>query len=80
MVFDPYRHIDDQGQWITDKGNFYPFGAGRRTCAGEPLAKMELFMFLSWMLHKFTFVPEEGQKAPSLKPRRALVQFPSLTR
>ena len=77
MVFDPYRHIDDQGQWITDKGNFYPFGAGRRTCAGEPLAKMELFMFLSWMLHKFTFVPEEGQKAPSLKPRRALVQFPS---
>ena len=76
-VFDPYRHIDEQGNWITDKGNFYPFGAGRRSCAGEPLAKMELFIFLSWMLHKFTFEPEDGQNPPQLKPCRAFVQFPA---
>jgi len=76
-VFDPYRHIDEQGNWITDKGNFYPFGAGRRSCAGEPLAKMQLFIFLSWMLHKFTFEPEDGKNPPQLKPCRGFVQFPA---
>ena len=76
-VFNPYRHIDKQGKLITDKGNFFPFGAGRRTCAGEPFAKMELFVFLSRMLHKFTFVPEEGQDPLQLKPLISLVQYPA---
>ena len=76
-VFNPYRHIDEQGKLITGKGNFFPFGAGRRTCAGEPLAKMELFMFLSWLLHKFTIQPEEDQDPPQLKPLRAFVQYPT---
>ena len=76
-VFNPYRHVDEQGKLITDKGNFFPFGARRRTCAGEPLAKMELFMFLSWMLHKFTFEPAEGQNPLQLKPLRSLVQYPA---
>ena len=66
-VFNPYRHIDDDGKLITNQGNLYPFGAGRRVCAGEPLAKVELFLFLSWMLQKFTFMAEEDGRPPSLK-------------
>ena len=46
-VFNPYRHIDADGKLITNQGNFYPFGAGRRVCAGESLAKVELFLFVS---------------------------------
>jgi len=66
-VFNPYRHIDDDGKLITNQGNLYPFGAGRRVCAGEPLAKVELFLFLSWILQKFTFMAEEDGHPPSLK-------------
>ena len=61
-VFDPHRHIDENGRLNTNQGNFYPFGAGRRVCAGEPLAKVEVFLFLGWMLHRFKF--EAGDEGP----------------
>lgn len=74
-VFDPYRHLDQHGELVTHhKGNFYPFGAGHRGCAGEPLAKVEMFLFVSWLLHKFTFVAEDHHP-PNLKG--AFIQFPS---
>lgn len=76
-LFNPYRHIDKEGNLITNQGNFYPFGAGRRVCPGETLAKMEMYMFLSWMLHKFTFLPEEGQEPPQIKHLRAITQYPA---
>ena len=40
--FNPHRHIDADGQLITNSGNFLPFSAGRRVCAGESLAKVSL--------------------------------------
>ena len=58
-VFNPYRRIDKDSRLITNQGNFYPFRAGRRVCAGESLAKVELFLFVSWLLYYFTFSPEE---------------------
>ena len=73
-VFNPYRHIDTDGKLITNQSNFYPFGAGRRVCAGESLAKVELFLFVSWLLHHFTFVAEDGHP-PKLKA--ATIQFPT---
>lgn len=76
-MFNPYRHIDENGKLITNQGNFYPFGAGRRVCAGEPLAKIELFLFLSWMFQKFSIVAEEEGHPPSLKREFSGTQFPS---
>ena len=58
-VFNPYRHSDENSNLITNQGNFYPFGAGRCFCAGEPLGKVKLFLFLSWMLQKFAFMAEK---------------------
>ena len=75
-VFNPYRHIDDDSKLVTNQGNFYPFGAGRRVCAGEALARVELFLFVSWMLRKFTFVSEEDSFPPELKGVFSGTQFP----
>ena len=75
-LFNPYRHIDEDGKLITNQGNFFPFGAGRRVCAGEALAKVELFLFLSWMLQKFTFVADEDGHPPSLNGIFNIIQFP----
>ena len=72
--FNPYRHIGEDGSLITNQPNFYPFGAGRRACAGEALAKVELFLFASWMLQKFTFVGKDD-RGPYAKG--AFIQFPS---
>ena len=72
-VFNPYRHIDADGKLITNQGNFYPFGAGRRVCAGEPLAKVELFLFSSWLLQSFTFLPADGHPP---KSKASIIQFP----
>lgn len=76
-LFNPCRHLDEENNLITNQGNFYPFGAGRRVCPGETLAKLEMFVFLSWMLHKFTFLPEEGQEPPEIRHRRAITQYPA---
>ena len=73
-VFNPYRHIGTDGKLVTNQGNFYPFGAGRRVCAGEALAKVELFLLVSWLLHVFTFVPEEGHPP---KEKGSFIQFPT---
>ena len=72
-VFNPYRHIGTDGQLIAKPSNFFPFGAGRRVCAGESLGRVELFLFVSWLLQTFTFVAEEGFR---LEVKGALVQFP----
>lgn len=76
-LFNPYRHLGKDGNLITNQGNFYPFGAGRRVCPGETLAKLEMFVLLSWMLHKFTFLPEEGKGPPTITHRRAITQYPA---
>ena len=72
-VFNPYRHIDENGKLIANPDNFYPFGAGRRVCAGEALAKIELFLITAILFHRFTFVAEEGYQ---LQMKGATVQFP----
>ncbi|XP_001635335.2 steroid 17-alpha-hydroxylase/17,20 lyase [Nematostella vectensis] len=74
--FNPHRHLTDKGELITSQGNFLPFSAGRRVCAGESLAKVELFLFLSWMLHKFRFVGEEGKPPPTMEVNSGFTQSP----
>ncbi|XP_074626391.1 steroid 17-alpha-hydroxylase/17,20 lyase-like isoform X2 [Acropora palmata] len=76
-VFNPYRHLDKEGQLIIPQRNFYPFGAGRRVCAGEALAKVELFLFVSWLFQNFTFVAERDGHPPSLKGILSITQFPA---
>ncbi|XP_035829009.1 cytochrome P450 1A5-like [Aplysia californica] len=52
--FDPSRFLDVSGS-VIDKAKadfFLPFGAGRRKCPGEQLARMELFMFFARLLQK----------------------------
>ena len=52
--FNPHRHIDADGQLITNSGNFLPFSAGRRVCAGEALAKVRKFFLFARECIEFT--------------------------
>ena len=45
------------------------FGAGRRVCTGETLAKNRIFLFIACLLQKFKFLPVKGEKVPNHDPR-----------
>uniref|UniRef100_A0A8C5MSI0 Cytochrome P450 n=1 Tax=Leptobrachium leishanense TaxID=445787 RepID=A0A8C5MSI0_9ANUR len=52
--FNPNNFLDAEGNFVK-KDALLAFSAGRRVCAGETLARMELFIFFTMLLQKFTF-------------------------
>lgn len=59
------RFLDEDGNRIySPSPSFLPFGAGIRVCLGETLAKMELFLFIAWILQKFSLSVPEGDTLP----------------
>ncbi|KAM8952373.1 cytochrome P450 2K1-like isoform 2-T2 [Pelodytes ibericus] len=60
--FYPQHFLDSKGNFVKNEA-FLPFAAGRRSCAGENLAKMELFMFFTRLMQSFTFQPRPGVEA-----------------
>ncbi|XP_063794657.1 cytochrome P450 2G1-like [Pseudophryne corroboree] len=66
-MFSPERFLDDQG--ALKKGlAVLPFSAGRRQCPGEGLARMELFLFLTILLQKFTLTTPVSPEDLDLTP------------
>uniref|UniRef100_A0A8C5P9H1 Uncharacterized protein n=1 Tax=Leptobrachium leishanense TaxID=445787 RepID=A0A8C5P9H1_9ANUR len=57
--FYPQHFLDANGKFVKNEA-FIPFSAGRRSCAGENLAKVELFLFFTRLMQKFTFQPPPG--------------------
>ncbi|XP_072272884.1 cytochrome P450 2W1-like [Pyxicephalus adspersus] len=63
--FNPNHFLDADGKFLK-RDEFFAFSKGRRVCVGESLARMELFLFITGMLQKFTFTPPPGVSRESL--------------
>ena len=72
--FKPERFIKDEK--ISVPEYFVPFGAGRRSCIGEQLARKELFLIFANVLSKYTLELPAGAKLPSLELMQAVVLYP----
>ncbi|GBM84823.1 Cytochrome P450 2F3 [Araneus ventricosus] len=66
--FDPTRFLSADGKKMKQEGPF-PFGIGKRACAGESLAHMEVFLIIASVVQNFTVYPGGGLEMLKLVPR-----------
>jgi methyl farnesoate epoxidase/farnesoate epoxidase len=62
-VFRPERFLDADGRFIKDEW-MIQFGAGKRVCLGEILARNMLFLIFSTLMQEFTFRIPKGDPDP----------------
>lgn len=74
-AFRPARFLSSEGK-ICKPEYFMPFGVGRRMCLGDVLARMELFLFFSSLMHTFDLRLPEGASLPSLQGNAGITISP----
>ncbi|KAM9385849.1 LOW QUALITY PROTEIN: uncharacterized protein KZ484_007428 [Pholidichthys leucotaenia] len=74
VSFNPQHFLDQDGNFRRREA-FMPFSAGKRVCLGEQLARMELFLFFTAFLQRFTFTAADGEK-PSLEFKLGATRCP----
>ncbi|XP_034556766.1 cytochrome P450 2F5-like [Notolabrus celidotus] len=65
--FNPQHFLDCNGNFKKNPA-FMPFSAGKRSCVGESLARMEIFLFMVSLLQRFTFSVSGGPDSVDLSP------------
>ncbi|KAM9296320.1 cytochrome P450 2C20-like [Gastrophryne carolinensis] len=61
--FNPGRFLDENGKFVKNEA-LLTFGAGKRSCVGEALAKTEVFIFFTSFLQQFNLRFPPGEKRP----------------
>ncbi|XP_072007166.1 cytochrome P450 2C20-like [Engystomops pustulosus] len=75
--FNPGHFLDDEGQFRA-RPAFMAFSAGKRVCAGETMARMQIFLLLCALLQKFSFTLPPGterQDCRKLKQNKVQAMF-----
>ncbi|XP_075430104.1 cytochrome P450 2D20-like isoform X5 [Ascaphus truei] len=66
--FYPEHFLDADGKFVKREA-FMAFSAGRRVCPGEQLVRMQLFLFFTSLLQRFTLQIPNDQPRPREDPR-----------
>jgi len=72
--FRPERFLDSNGCFEPSK-QVFQFGIGPRSCLGEQLAKMSIFLFLTSLVQRFEFHPDPKAELPDLSVGSPAVVF-----
>ncbi|XP_038079209.1 cytochrome P450 2J6-like [Patiria miniata] len=73
--FRPERFLDKDGKFQS-REELTSFGIGRRACIGEHLARQELFVFFTHLLHHFSFKNPDDTTPVSVKAVDGIVLAP----
>ncbi|CAM9878405.1 cytochrome P450 2F5-like [Lampetra fluviatilis] len=73
--FNPGHFLDIDGNFY-NRNDFMAFSAGPRLCLGKNLARMEVFLFLTALLQRFSFQGQSGHPMPDLTPKSGIVWNP----
>ncbi|XP_051017879.1 cytochrome P450 2F3-like [Acomys russatus] len=66
--FNPTNFLDAHGEFQNSDA-FMPFAPGKRMCLGAGLARSEIFLFLTAILHKFSLLPVGSPANINLTPQ-----------
>ena len=67
-TFDPTRFLSQDRQSVQRPAAFIPFSIGKKSCPGESLANMELFLFFTNLVKQYNFdAPKKSQQINSSK-------------
>ena len=62
LNFDPGRFFDSKWDYRGSEFNYFPFGSGRRICAGIVMAERMVMYSLATLLHSFDWKLPHGEK------------------
>ena len=62
LNFDPKRFLDSKWDYSGSDFSYFPFGSGRRICAGTAMAERMMMYSLAILLHSFDWKLPQGEK------------------
>nr|AYV88891.1 cytochrome P450 oxidase CYP706C54 [Polygala tenuifolia] len=62
LKFDPSRFLDTKWDYSGSDFKYFPFGSGRRICAGIAMAERMVMFSLATLIHSFDWRLAEGEK------------------
>jgi len=76
-TFDPSRFLSEDGQQFKKNDALIPFGYGKRSCIGESLARVEVFLYFTHILQRYSISLPNGVK-PDFEGIQGLTLKPKL--
>ncbi|GFT99347.1 cytochrome P450 18a1 [Nephila pilipes] len=74
--FIPDRFIDDSGKVMPKPHGWVPFSLGKRNCPGDTAAMIELFLYFTTIIQKFTILVPDTEPLPDLDGTAHLLLIP----
>ncbi|KAK4557962.1 hypothetical protein RGQ29_007632 [Quercus rubra] len=62
LNFDPERFLNSKWDYSGNDFNYFPFGSGRRICAGTAMAERMVIYSLATLIHSFDWNLPQGEK------------------